>query len=122
VELDASPELNATECSKLAGAELAGGTDLGSGRGRRMEHDRDGRRESRRLAAWAAPASGAGRVRPTSEGGMGERSPSRDGGQCRWGQRPRAAQEESVRVGAARASGVVPRAGARSAEWGCDAG
>jgi hypothetical protein len=46
VELDAGTKLNAIECSKAAGAELDGGTDLGSGRGRRMERSRDGRHKS----------------------------------------------------------------------------
>jgi hypothetical protein len=43
VELDAIAELDSTEYSEAAGAELVGGTNLNSGRGRRMERDRDGR-------------------------------------------------------------------------------
>jgi hypothetical protein len=46
VELDAGAELNAMECAKVAGAELIGGTDLGSGCGRWMERGRDEKRES----------------------------------------------------------------------------
>ena len=34
--------------AEVAGVELVDGTDLSKGSGRRMEHDRDGRRESRR--------------------------------------------------------------------------
>ena len=34
VELDTGAELDVTECAKIAGAELGGGTDLGSGCGR----------------------------------------------------------------------------------------
>jgi hypothetical protein len=77
VELDAGAELNATECSEVADAELNGGTDHGSGHGRRMERDRDGRRKSR----WrvgdvgeGCAASGAGRVCPTSGGGTCNRT------------------------------------------------
>jgi hypothetical protein len=40
VEFDTGTELDATECAKLVG-----GTDLGSGRSRWMEHSRNGRRE-----------------------------------------------------------------------------
>ena len=43
VDLDAGTRLNATECSEIAGAELGGGTDLCSGRDKRMECGRDGR-------------------------------------------------------------------------------
>jgi hypothetical protein len=53
MELDAGAELDATECSEVADAKIVGGTDLSSGRGRRMEYDRDGRREFRRHAADA---------------------------------------------------------------------
>jgi hypothetical protein len=69
VELNTGADLDATKCSEVTGAELGGSTDLGSGRGRRMERDRYGRRDS----GWQAggtggvvPASGAGRVRPVS--------------------------------------------------------
>jgi hypothetical protein len=34
--------------AEVAGVELVGGTDLGRGHGRRMEHDRNGRREYKR--------------------------------------------------------------------------
>jgi hypothetical protein len=50
VELDASVELDATECTELIGVELGGGMDLGSGRGRRMERGRDRRHEFGRRA------------------------------------------------------------------------
>jgi hypothetical protein len=46
VELDIGMKLDATECSKGTSAELDGGTDLDSGRSRRMEHSHDRRRES----------------------------------------------------------------------------
>jgi len=45
VELDTGAELDVTECAKIAGAELGGGTDLGSGCGRWMGRSRDRRRE-----------------------------------------------------------------------------
>ena len=45
MELDTGMELDATEYAEVAGAELGGGTDLGSGRGRWMERSCDGRRE-----------------------------------------------------------------------------
>jgi hypothetical protein len=50
---------------EVAGAELVGGTDLGSGHGKQMKRGHDGRPESE---WWVgpAPASGAGRVRPAS--------------------------------------------------------
>jgi hypothetical protein len=35
------------EVVEVVGVELVGDTDLGRGRGKRMEHGRDGRRESR---------------------------------------------------------------------------
>jgi hypothetical protein len=66
VELDAGAELDATECSEVVGAKLGGGTDLGSGCGRRME---------------ARPRQEA-RVRTAGMGSANERrkqSPSRDG-------------------------------------------
>ena len=53
VELDTGAELDVTECAKIAGAELGGGTDLGRGKSRRMERSRDGRRESRSELASA---------------------------------------------------------------------
>jgi hypothetical protein len=94
VELDAGAELDATECSEVVGAELGGGTHLGSGCGRRME------------------------ARPRQEARV-----QTVGGRREQGQRQRAAQAESVpRWRAARASGVISRAGARSAEWACDTG
>jgi hypothetical protein len=74
VELDTSAELHVTECAEVVDAELIGGTDLGSGRGKRMECGRDGRRESGRLAG------NAGR------GGADERrgwSPSREWGRAK---------------------------------------
>jgi len=48
VELDAIAEFDATECLEVVGAELIGGMDLDSGRGRRMECGRDGGCESGR--------------------------------------------------------------------------
>jgi hypothetical protein len=45
VERDTGMELDATECVEVAGAELGGGTDLSSGRGRWMERIHDRRRE-----------------------------------------------------------------------------
>jgi hypothetical protein len=95
VELDISAELDATECAEIAGAKLIGGTDLGSGRGRWMERNRDGRREYRRGAC----GSGGG--------GVGER--------LRLGRRRRAAR---ARAGAAHAKFALrPRAETDSTEW-----
>jgi hypothetical protein len=48
VELDIGTELEATECAVVTGAALVGGTDLGSGRGRWMESNCNGRHEYRR--------------------------------------------------------------------------
>ena len=45
-ELDASAELDATECAEVADAELVGSTNLGNGRGKRIERGRKGRHES----------------------------------------------------------------------------
>jgi hypothetical protein len=53
MELDVGAELDGTECAKVVDVELVGGMDLGSGRDRQMEHERNGRRESRQLAAGA---------------------------------------------------------------------
>jgi len=39
--------------AEVAGVELVDGTDLGRGRGKRMEHSRDGRRKSRSELASA---------------------------------------------------------------------
>jgi hypothetical protein len=41
-------ELDATDYVEVTGAELVGGTNLDSGRSRRMEHGHDRKRESRR--------------------------------------------------------------------------
>jgi hypothetical protein len=41
VELDAGTELDATECVEVVDAELVSGTNIGSGRGRRIERGRD---------------------------------------------------------------------------------
>ena len=65
VELDNGVELDAIEYREVAGAELISGTDLGSGRGKRMECGRDGRRESR-WGRHATQVGGAGGVRPAS--------------------------------------------------------
>jgi hypothetical protein len=46
VKLDTGAKLDATECLKGTGAELDSGTDLSSGRSKRMEHSHDRRRES----------------------------------------------------------------------------
>jgi hypothetical protein len=46
VKLDAGAKLDATECAEIIGAELVGGTNHGSGRGRQLERGRYGRRES----------------------------------------------------------------------------
>jgi hypothetical protein len=95
-----------------ASAELICDMDLGRGRDRRMERGCDGRRESG-WQAGAVPASGTRRVRPESGGGVGGQSPSHDGGWCR-----RAAQAGSILAGVARASRVVPRAGAHATRPG----
>ena len=68
MELDAGAELDATECSEVASAELGGGTDLGSGRGRWMECSCNGRHESER--------------REGSAGEQRRQSPSRERGQA----------------------------------------
>jgi hypothetical protein len=52
VELDTDADLDAMECAEVAGTKLVGGTDLGSGRGRWMKRNRDGRREYRRVGVW----------------------------------------------------------------------
>ena len=52
VELDVSSELNAIEYVEVAGAKVGGGTNLGSGRGRRMECGRNGRRSPSRDGSW----------------------------------------------------------------------
>jgi hypothetical protein len=44
--LNTGTKLEATEWLRVTGVELIGGTDLDRGRGRRMEHSCDGRRES----------------------------------------------------------------------------
>jgi hypothetical protein len=65
VEVNTRAELDATECVEVAGAELVGGMDLGSGH------------NGRRGAAWAglAPACGAGRIRhATASGGAQHRA------------------------------------------------
>jgi hypothetical protein len=97
------------ECSEVVGAELVGGTDLGSGRDRWIECNRDERRGARRRAvarAGPAPPSGAGRVRSTSGGDTSKQSASRDGGWHRRGRRRRSPSER----------------GARSVEQACGAG
>jgi hypothetical protein len=78
MELNAGVELDATECAEVIGAELVSGMDVGSGRGRQMEHGRDRRRESRRRASGASAGGGgsAGIVYPASGGGTDEKSPS----------------------------------------------
>jgi hypothetical protein len=62
VELDAGTEPDATEYTEVAGVELVGGIDFGSGRGRRMEHGRGERRESGQRRHWGH----AGAFRPAS--------------------------------------------------------
>jgi hypothetical protein len=53
--------------AEVAGVELIGGTDIGTGRDRRMERDRDGRPESEwGHAAWAGDRD-AGGVRSGTE-------------------------------------------------------
>jgi hypothetical protein len=51
----------------IVGAKLVGGTNLGNGRDRRMEHGRDERRESGRLVGGAG-RGGAGGVRRAGGG------------------------------------------------------
>jgi hypothetical protein len=63
VELNTGAELDATESAEVAGAKIVGYMDLGSGRGKRMERGRNGRREFRRRAGSAS------RVRPARAGG-----------------------------------------------------
>jgi hypothetical protein len=62
VKLDAIAELDATEYAEVTGTELVCSTDLGSGRGRRMESGCDGRRKS---GQGKAPAS---RIHPARAG------------------------------------------------------
>jgi len=92
VELDAGVELDATECSKVADAQLVYGSNLGSGRGRRMERGRDERRESGRWASDVGRSCVDERRRrsPSEQGGAGERSrPANGGAQYRVGVRRR---------------------------------
>jgi hypothetical protein len=94
-------ELDVMECSEVVGAELVGGTDLGSGRDRWIECNRDERRGARRRAvarAGPAPPSGAGRVRSTSGGDTSKQSASRDGGWHRRGRRRRSPSERGGAV------------------------
>jgi hypothetical protein len=60
VELDTDIELDAPECAEVAGAEIIGGTDIGSGHDRWMECSRDGRREYR----WGRVARAKSVLRP----------------------------------------------------------
>jgi hypothetical protein len=81
VELDTGVELDVTECAEVVGAELVGGGDLGSGRGRQMGHAHDGRHESgwrAGNAGRAALASDGSGIHPVSGGSVGERSPFRE--------------------------------------------
>jgi hypothetical protein len=90
VELNAVAELDTTEYVEVAGAELIGGMDLISGRGRQMERESwPGRHAAqagdtvefvREPRARAALASSAGGVRPASGGRAGEQSPSHASG------------------------------------------
>jgi hypothetical protein len=92
VELDTGAKLDATECSKGTGAKLDGGTDLGSGRSRRMEHSHDrsvrvrmaGGRRRRVAQAESVPRASAAEWR----------SPRRDGGQCGRGRRVESSREQ----------------------------
>jgi hypothetical protein len=59
-------ELDATECAEVVGVELGGGTNLSSGRDRRMR-GRDGRRESRRLVGGVC--RGGERIKMPKRGG-----------------------------------------------------
>jgi hypothetical protein len=79
VELDAGAKLDATECSKGTGAELDSGTDLSSGRSKRMEHNHD---RSARVRMAGGRRRRVAQAESVPRAGAAEWSPCRDGGQC----------------------------------------